>query len=193
MTSVFTDYSFLIICWSIFWLYWFVSAFSAKKSIIKANWRLAILWRVIFIVFVILFVEFDRSSVVYGLSFFLKSLFSFQIIGDILTVVGLIVAIWARVHLGSNWAGYVTYKENHELVTSGPYRFVRHPIYSGLILMSLGTILCYGCLAFIIFFGAVLISFTWRIKREEKIMINLFGQKYIDYMKKTKTLIPWIW
>jgi protein-S-isoprenylcysteine O-methyltransferase Ste14 len=125
--------------------------------------------------------------------FFFKSSISFGITGIILNVLGVTEAIWVRICLGSNWRSYVTYKENQELITSGPYRFVRHPIYAGLMLMFLVTILYYGTLFLSIIFIAAAVNFIYRTKQEEKLMIRLFGEKYLDYMKRTKSLIPWIY
>jgi protein-S-isoprenylcysteine O-methyltransferase Ste14 len=101
--------------------------------------------------------------------------------------------MWARIYLGRNWSGYVTYKEDQTLVTSGPYRYVRHPIYTSMILMFIGTILYYGSLFVSIFLIILTIDFVLRTKKEEKIMIRLFGEKYMDYMKRTKRLIPLVY
>ena len=114
------------------------------------------------------------------------------IIGSIITVFGLCITIWARATLGSNWSGAVTFKKNHELITRGPYKFVRHPIYTGLMTMLIGTFIVYGfayvLLAIIIFF----LGLIGKLMQEEKLMIKHFGKKYIDYKNKTKALIPFI-
>lgn len=181
-----------IICWIIFFLFWLISSFFAKKSVVKRG-HLWILWRIAVIIIVILFVRLDKSGSVAFFIFLFKSLFSFKITGVVLTVLGLTGAIWARIYLGTNWSGYVTYKENQELVTAGPYRFVRHPIYASMILMFIGTILFYGVLFISVFFLIAAVNFIFRTKQEEKIMKKLFGERYLDYMKRTKRLIPWIY
>lgn len=183
----------IAICWIIFILYWLVSAFFVKKSVTKQNLRSAILWRVVVIVIVILFIKFDKSAAVSFFGFLSQSLFSFPIAGAVLNVFGLFGAIWARTVLGRNWSGYVTYKEDQELVTTGPYRLIRHPIYTSLLLMFIGVILYYGYLFLFVIFGIVAITFILRTKKEEEIMTKLFGKKYLDYMKRTKRLIPGIY
>jgi protein-S-isoprenylcysteine O-methyltransferase Ste14 len=183
----------LIICWIIFLLYWLVSSFFVKRSATKINWRQMIFWRIAVILAIIIFSRLSNSETTSFFNFLIKSSFSFKIAGSVLTIFGLICAIWARIYLGRNWSGYVTYKENHELVTKGPYRFVRHPIYTSMILMFIGTVLYYGSLLVFILIVIVTTVFVFRARKEEKIMIKLFGQKYINYMKKTKRLIPLIW
>ena len=180
------------ICWIIFILDWTISSFFVKKSLTKQGpgW---IIWRVVIALFVILFVRLDKSG---ALSFFrlsFQSFFSFVIPGSVLTVLGLFGAIWARIHLGRNWSGYVTYKEDQTLVTTGPYKYVRHPIYTSMILMFIGTILYYGSLFVSIFFIILAIDFILRTRKEEEIMLKLFGEKYAEYMKRTKRLLPLIY
>ena len=180
------------VCWIIFILDWSVSSLFVKKSLTKrgSGW---IIWRVVAALFVILFVHYNKSGALSFFRFSFQSLFSFVIPGSILTVLGLFGAIWARFHLGRNWSGYVTYKEDQTLVTTGPYRFVRHPIYTSMILMFIGTILYYGSLFVSIFLIILTIDFVLRTKKEEEIMTGLFGEKYTDYMKRTKRLIPLIY
>lgn len=100
--------------------------------------------------------------------------------------------IWARYHLGSNWGSVVGYTENHELITNGPYKYIRHPIYSCVILMFIGTFLYYGNPFSIVLIIIIPIWLLLRVKKEE-IMIKLFGKKYKDYMKNSKRLIPWVY
>jgi len=105
----------------------------------------------------------------------------------------LIGAIWSRVSLGREWSGYATYKKDHGLVTRGPYRFVRHPIYFSLVLMLIGAFLYYGYLFILIVFVIVIIDFMIRMIQEEKMMTGLFGKKYLDYTKRTWRLIPFVY
>jgi len=184
----------VIICWTVFFLYWLVSAFFVKQSATKADWRFAIIWRAIVAVLVIIFFRFNRAIAISFFSFlFFRSFLSYVIAGTVLTVLGLIIALWARIFLGRNWSNYDTYKKEHELITAGPYRFLRHPIYSGAILMLIGTFLYYGVLIILIILAIATLFVVWRIWHEEKTMIKLFGKKYTDYMKRTKRLIPWIY
>ena len=183
--------------WLVYLLFWFVTAFFTKKAVIKRRWGLQILWRVILIILVITYIRSTGRSGGQNIESLFVSLFNssltLQIVGLIMVLLGLVGAVWARIYLGSNWSGYVTYKENHELVTTGPYRFARHPIYTSLLLMGIGTFIYYGYYFILGIFIIMGIIFLWRIKKEEEIMIKLFGQKYKDYMKKTKRLVPGVW
>ena len=111
-------------------------------------------------------------------------------LGAVIASLGLALTVWARVHLGRNWSGTVTVKQGHELVRTGPYAWVRHPIYTGLLLMLLGTALALGewrgVLALLIAFAAL-----WRkLKLEERWMRETFGEAYDDYRRGVKALLP---
>ena len=103
---------------------------------------------------------------------------------------GLSFCVWARRVLGRNWSGIVTVKEGHELVREGPYRMVRHPIYTGLVLAFAGMALVdaqwRGVLAVAIGVGA----FWRKLRLEERWMTEIFGQRYVEYREHTKALIP---
>jgi protein-S-isoprenylcysteine O-methyltransferase Ste14 len=105
-------------------------------------------------------------------------------------VIGLALTVWAREHLGKNWSGTVTVKVGHELVRSGPYRLVRHPIYTGLLLAFVGSAVARdewrAVVALVIIFGAL-----WRKFRfEEKWMGEQFGTEYVRYRAEVPALIP---
>src|SRR5438477_11089067 len=87
--------------------------------------------------------------------------------GVVLCVAGLAVCIWARFTLGRNWSGVVTFKAGHELITSGPYALARHPIYTGLLSMALGTVIVLGHLAGIIAMPLIFMSFWIKLRYEE--------------------------
>jgi len=113
-------------------------------------------------------------------------------IGAAVVAAGLAFAIWARVHLGKNWSGTVTLKSDHELIRSGPYRFVRHPIYSGGLLAMAGTVVARGELRGLL---GVLIMFAtmwWKLRREERWMGEAFGGEYAKYRSEVYALIPFV-
>jgi protein-S-isoprenylcysteine O-methyltransferase Ste14 len=114
-------------------------------------------------------------------------------IGLALTSAGIFVAIWARFFLGRNWSANVTVKQDHNLVRSGPYRVVRHPIYSGLVLGLLGTSVAVGEVGCLL--GTVLALIGWRLKSlvEEQFMEQQFGNEYLRYKQEVKALIPFAW
>ena len=101
-------------------------------------------------------------------------------------------ALWARATLGTNWSGTVTFKQDHDLITSGPYAFVRHPIYTGMLLMLLGTAIInghaigFGVLAF------VTLSLWLKAREEEKMMIKHFPDAYPAYKARVRALVPFL-
>lgn len=113
-------------------------------------------------------------------------------LGAGLTAAGLAFAIWARIHLGSNWSGKITLKDDHALIRSGPYGVVRHPIYSGVLLALFGTIVAVGELRGIFAFVLVLVVFLRRTRAEEVQMRGLFPE-YAAYAKATAALIPYVY
>ncbi|HLH03329.1 MAG TPA: isoprenylcysteine carboxylmethyltransferase family protein [Bryobacteraceae bacterium] len=114
-------------------------------------------------------------------------------VGLALTLAGVALALWARFVLGRNWSGTVTVKHNHELVRGGPYRVVRHPIYSGFLLALLGTAVATGTAC--AFAGLVLAAVALRLKSltEEQFMTEEFGAQYLEYKRETRALIPLLW
>ena len=109
-----------------------------------------------------------------------------------LCLIGLAFAVWARVTLGRNWSGVVTLKEGHELIERGPYRFVRHPIYTGILTMFFATALALGHLAG---FAATLLMFAsfWiKLRDEEKLMLQQFPGQYTAYRQHTRRIIPFM-
>ena len=106
------------------------------------------------------------------------------------TLAGLCFAVWARRHLGKYWSGRITLKENHRVIQTEPYAWVRHPIYSGLILALFGTAITLGTIS--AFAGVVfmLISFMRKLKIEETWLRSQFGAEYEAYQNRVKALIP---
>ena len=114
--------------------------------------------------------------------------------GLVLDLAGVGFAIWARLVLGRNWSGMVmTVKEGHELVQSGPYALLRHPIYTGLISAVLGTALTLGTLASYLGVAAGLAALLIRVGVEERLMSEQFGANHAAYRQRTKKLIPFLW
>ncbi len=113
-------------------------------------------------------------------------------VGLILNVAGMAFLVWARQRLGRNWSQTVSAKEEPELVTSGPYRYIRHPMYTGGFIACLGSaIVAGGAFVFLLLFlGAI---FLWRVGAEDKLMEQQFPNEYPDYKKRTKAVIPFVW
>ncbi len=113
-------------------------------------------------------------------------------IGALLCIIGLFFAIWARVILGTNWSGVITLKEGHELIERGPYRIVRHPIYTGILVMFAGTAIAMGHLGGFLGLLLVFLSFWLKLKREEDLMLKHFPDKYAEYQRRVRRIIPFL-
>ena len=111
------------------------------------------------------------------------------LIGTVLVAVGLALAVWARVHLGRNWSSKVVVKEDHTLIRTGPYRTVRHPIYTGLLLALLGTALALGEWRGFLALILGLIGILFRVQAEEARMTETFPE-YTAYKRSSSALVP---
>ena len=168
--------------WIVFWIYWLASAAASKESV-SGGWRTR-LTGVSVIAVIVIAVAF-RGSAVATHSVILGA------IGAVLFVCGIALAVWARLHLGRNWGMPMTQRAEPELVTSGPYRFVRHPIYSGLLTAMLGTALVNNLLGLIVV--AVLVAYFYYCGIiEERNLTTTFPTAYPEYKSRTKMLIPFL-
>ncbi len=105
-------------------------------------------------------------------------------------ILGVVIAIWARLTLGRNWSLSVQLKKDHQLIASGPYSQIRHPIYTGILLMFVGNVLIVGDYRGFFALAVVFVSFWYKLKKEEKWMLENFGEAYRLYYAKTTALFP---
>lgn len=112
------------------------------------------------------------------------------IVGLAVLLSGLAFSVWARVHLGRNWSGNVTVKEGHELIRSGPYRYVRHPIYTGILTGVLGTAICSGTLRAALGLVIIAAAFVVKLRAEERFMRETFPGQYQQFSAEVPALIP---
>jgi protein-S-isoprenylcysteine O-methyltransferase Ste14 len=171
----------VLIIWGIFWIYWLVAAIGAKEGTRSRRIRFPGLLIVVTIVV-------DRIFARNGLTTHSLIL---QIVGMVLFLSGLGLAVWARIYLGRNWGMPMTRKDEPELVTSGPYRYVRHPIYSGLLLAILGTAVATN-VYWLIALAVMAIYFIYSARIEEQLMTSAFPSTYPGYRERTKMLIPFV-
>jgi protein-S-isoprenylcysteine O-methyltransferase Ste14 len=172
----------IAVAWIIFWVYWFTSALGVKEG---RGSRRRIPLNGLTALSVLLLVRVFRGG-----SLAVHSPV-FGAIGAVVFASGIALTIWARVHLGRNWGMPMTQKAEPELVTSGPYRFVRHPIYSGLLAGVLGTVLVTNLIGLIIvaILGGYFYYSAWV---EEKNLTATFPTAYPAYRTSTKMLIPFV-
>jgi protein-S-isoprenylcysteine O-methyltransferase Ste14 len=170
--------------WAAFWLYWLVAAFSMKRGRVPWSRELAI--RAIIAVVVILLIRLG--------AFRHHSLNTDPLragIGLVLFALGLGFAIWARIHIGHNWGTPMTQKDEPELVVSGPYHLVRHPIYSGILVAGIGTAVALSWV-WLIAVGLAGIYFVYSATVEERYLTEQLSDAYPLYKRSTKMLVPFI-
>jgi protein-S-isoprenylcysteine O-methyltransferase Ste14 len=184
-------HDFIFIIWVIFWIYWVILATQSKSNKHNSYHAFLGLRFIILLIFLLLIrVSGIRSDIFTNHDLITHNII-LEIIGTVLLIMGLSFAVWARINLGKNWGMPMTRKTEPELVTSGPYRYVRHPIYTALILASLGTAIAIGAYLLVIFF-VFIFYFTFSARREEDYLSKEFGNTYMAYKKKSKMLIPFL-
>jgi protein-S-isoprenylcysteine O-methyltransferase Ste14 len=172
----------IVVAWIVFWVYWLASAFGVKEG---RGSRRRIPLNGMTALSVVLLVRVFRGGSLAVHSPVLGA------IGAIVFAGGIALTIWSRLELGRNWGMPMTQKAEPELVTSGPYRFVRHPIYSGLLAGLLGTALVTNLIGLIIV--AILSAyFYYCASVEEKNLTSTFPATYPAYRASTKMLIPFV-
>ena len=172
----------ITVAWIVFWVYWLASAFGAKQG--TASKRRIPLNGLSALAVILLLRVFRGGSLAVHSPVL-------EAVGAVVFASGIALAIWARVHLGRNWGMPMPQKDEPELVTSGPYKFVRHPIYSGLLAAVLGTALATNLIGLIIvaILGAY---FYYSASVEEKNLIAAFPTAYPAYRSSTKMLVPFV-
>ena len=113
-------------------------------------------------------------------------------LGAALTIAGLLFAVSAREYLGSNWSSAVTIKQGHELITTGPYSLVRHPIYTGILIGFLGMAIAMSQVRGFIVLALFSLAFWIKLRREEQFMRSQFGEVYATYAQHTAALVPYL-
>jgi len=111
-------------------------------------------------------------------------------LGSALSFLGVGFAIWARYHIGKYWSSTVSLREGHELIRTGPYARIRHPIYTGMLLAVFGTALAVGRYRALFAFVIVLLGFIWKSKREEALLAGQFGAKFEEHRRHTGFFLP---
>ncbi len=182
----------ILASWTVFVCYWIYSSFTAKKNI-QTQTRIGtgLILRVLIIVIVYALFKLQALAFFSAYDAFIHASPIIGIIADILCISGVAFAIWARNHLGKNWGMPMSVKESPELVSTGPYRYVRHPIYTGVLFAILGSTLVSGAAWFGIFIGGF-IYFTYSAIQEEKLLLKEFPDTYPAYKQRTKMLIPFL-
>jgi protein-S-isoprenylcysteine O-methyltransferase Ste14 len=178
--------------WIIFLTYWVVSAITAKPTARRTAGR-GVIFRVAIAAAIVLFAQASiRYYVWRRVPYAVKHVSPIEAsIGVAVCALGIATAIWARAYLGRNWGMPMSLREGHELVMTGPYAFVRHPIYTGILLAVAGTTLVERFPG-IVLLPTLLIYFIYAAKIEERSMKQQFPDVYPAYIHRTKMLIPFL-
>jgi len=176
----------ILVLWIVFWIYWLAAAASGVRSG-RTRWGRVAAVRAALVLLALLLI---RTRAFKGGQTITKDPW-LQAVGLVVFLSGLALAIWARRYLGRNWGMPMTEKVDPELVTSGPYGRVRHPIYSGIILAMIGTAIAVSwyCVLAVILLGAY---FVYSAVNEERYMAGLFPDTYPSYKRSTKMLVPFV-
>jgi protein-S-isoprenylcysteine O-methyltransferase Ste14 len=175
--------------WIVFVIYWIIGATRTRATREKESFgsRYAVL-TVEVVGFVLIFS--DSTGIGFLGTRFMPRTWTSAIGGVILTWAGIGLAIWARHHLAEYWSARVTIKEDHQLIRSGPYTHLRHPIYSGIVLATIGS-------AFVIdqwrcVFGVLLVltGYCLKARKEEAMLSQQFGEAFREHQKHTGFLLP---
>jgi protein-S-isoprenylcysteine O-methyltransferase Ste14 len=175
--------------WILFAAYWLVSALKRKKT--KQRESISQRLRYILPLFVAFFFLYNpRADFGWLATYFVPHTPEVRWAGVAVMIAGMAIAVWARVHLGTNWSGVVTLKEGHELIRTGPYRNIRHPIYTGILTAFLGNAIVNGQIRGLIALAVIWGSFYIKARREETFLAQEFGPKFDEHTKHTGMFLP---
>ena len=175
--------------WIVFVLYWIVSAIRTRDTLQTESFvsRYSIL-----LIEVAGFVLLFRHSE--GIGFlgdrFMHRTLASAIVGSILIWMGIGLAIWARYHLAEYWSARITIKEDHQLIRTGPYARLRHPIYSGIVLAAIGSAVVIDQWRCVLGVCLVLIGYCIKARKEETMLTQQFGDAFREHQKHAGFLIP---
>jgi len=178
----------ILVIWYAIGALWLALAFHTKRTLQRRGFGFR--WRVIAIVAFVLLRHYLNLQKIHDQIWTATPLLAW--LGVACMVIGASFGVWARFTIGTNWSGNVTLKEDHELMQRGPYALVRHPIYTALFTMLLGTALAYGEYFTAGIFVAAVLIFTIKLRSEERLMTEAFPDQYPEYRRHVKAIIPFI-
>jgi protein-S-isoprenylcysteine O-methyltransferase Ste14 len=186
-----TDSTWLFIecCWIAWLAYWVAMAFTTKPTVERRGF---IGYRFVAGLLIVGLAAAARLLHVSSQSQLWHTTLALGVVSDCIVVAGAAFTVWARITLGRNWSAEVTFKQDHELIESGPYALVRHPIYTGLIVMALGTTINYGRAFGFALLVALCGGLWWKARQEERIMSRHFPDAYAEYKVRVRAIIPFV-
>jgi protein-S-isoprenylcysteine O-methyltransferase Ste14 len=178
----------ILACWIVLILYWNISARSIKPVAESQTWSGRLARVPVWLGYILLVTAWVHP---FGMRV-IPNTFTAEYSGVAICAAGLFAAIWSRKTLGSEWSRDVELKQGHQLVERGPYRFVRHPIYTSHLLMGLGTAVASGLLLAFVGFLLFFIGFWIKLKQEEDLLLSHFSEEYPAYKARVKALLPFV-
>jgi protein-S-isoprenylcysteine O-methyltransferase Ste14 len=175
--------------WIVFIVYWIVGALKTRATREKEPFTSRFVVLAVEVVGYLLIFNASTGIGFLGTRVLPRTLLG-PIVGIVLTWLGIALAIWARYHLAEYWSARVTIKEGHQLIRTGPYTHLRHPIYSGLILATLGSALVIDRWRCVLGLCLVLAGYCFKAKKEETMLTQQFGEAFREHQKHTGFLIP---
>jgi protein-S-isoprenylcysteine O-methyltransferase Ste14 len=187
--NVLSPYTLTWALWVLFGVFWLVAALNSKATKRRESWlqRLGYILPLVAASFLFSRPEAHRGWLGARLFPFTPTV---EWIGVAVVAAGIAICFWARWHLGSNWSGTVTLKEGHELIRSGPYRTIRHPIYTGILLALFGTAVQIGQVRGFLAFVVAWASFYVKARREESFLGQEFGDRFAEHLHRTGMFLP---
>lgn len=177
--------------WIVYLTYWWAMAGNVKEDI-RTESSLSRLTRSVSIILAGVLLWLPKTSILFLDLRFLPSSIVWFWIGVIITTIGLGFSVWARRYLGKNWSQAVTIKEDHKLISNGPYALARHPIYTGLLFGFVGSSIALGEMRGVVAVVLVFLVLLHKLRLEEKWLGEQFGESYEIYCKKVSAIIPFI-
>jgi protein-S-isoprenylcysteine O-methyltransferase Ste14 len=181
----------LLLIWGGFFTFWLISALRNRSPMKRATGRFGF----------ITCMGVPAGILIIAVTLIALWLYEYRVLPGLLPVVvtgfavlflGIGFAVWARVHLGTNWSSRPAIRENHTITRTGPYALVRHPIYTGILTGILGTAIATGAIFAFIFLGIILVLFLIKIRMEEQFLLEEFGEEYERYRREVRALVPWV-
>ena len=178
----------ILACWVALGAYWNASARTAKPAAEQQSWAAKLARVPVWLGFVLLLGAWIHP---FGMIVIRRTAFS-DAAGVAICALGLLMAIWSRRALGADWSRDVELKLGHKLVQSGPYRWMRHPIYTAHLMMGLGTAIASGRLVAFAGFASLALGFWIKLRQEESLLLHHFPDEYTNYKTRVKALIPYL-
>jgi protein-S-isoprenylcysteine O-methyltransferase Ste14 len=178
--------------WIVFVVYWGMGALKTRRTVHRESFAS----RYVVLFFEVLgFVLLFGRAVDFGVLHrpMLPQSYGLAVAGVVLTWMGIAIALWARWHLGQYWSGRITLKENHKLIRSGPYAYLRHPIYSGIDLAAIGGALAINQWRCALGLVLIILGYWIKARKEEALLSAQFGEAFEEHCQATGFLLPKLW